>query len=294
MKIAVSGITGFVGTHLKAFLEGMGNKVIGLSRGDFASDSTEALEEKLKGCNAVINLAGSPISGRWTHRKKDAILNSRIRTTRLLVTAVNRMAYPPDLFISASAIGIYPQEGCHMEDSEMVAEGFLAEVCMRWEAEAKKINPDIRLAILRFGLILGADGGIFPRIIKPTRFGVSMRFGNGMQPFSWIHIDDLLEIIALILYDPKLSGIFNCVAPDTLTWEDLMSEIDMHYETFGRLHIPEWLLKLFFLEGYTVLTHGQQVLPGRLMKEKFPYRYPELKNAVADLALKYDKKKNRQ
>lgn len=288
MRIAVTGLSGFVGGHLKRYLEGLGNTVIGLSRQDFADETLASVAAKLKGCDAVINLAGAPINGRWNRRRKEAILNSRVQTTRKLVHAIHLLEHRPEVLISTSAIGFYPSEGHHTEDSAPARESFLSHVCQKWEAEARKADSDVRLVILRFGLILGADGGMLPRVMKPSKMGISVIFGNGHQSFSWIHVDDLMAVFGLMLYDKKLSGVFNCVAPDTLTWLDLMSEIDMHYEPFGKVHVPEWLLRLFLLDGATLLTQGQQVTSERLEQAKFPYRYPELKDAIADLVKKFN------
>lgn len=290
MKIAVTGLTGFIGSHLKIFLMEMGHQVIGISRKDFSEEGMGILTDKLTGCNAVINLAGAPINGRWNRRRKEAILTSRVETTRKLTEAINRLPHLPELFISTSAIGYYPSAGVSDEKTEPARERFLSHVCQEWEAEARKVNPAVRLVILRFGLILGAQGGVLPKIMAPSKRGVSVIFGTGHQPFSWIHIDDLMEVFKLMLYDKQLSGVFNCVAPDTLTWLDLMSELDMHFEPFWRVHVPEWLLRLFLLDGASLLTEGQQVVPQRLQERNFTYQYPELKDAITDLVEKFNGK----
>lgn len=289
MKIAVTGLTGFVGSHLKVFLESLGNEVIGLGRKDFSEERKISLLAKLKGCDAVINLAGAPIQGRWNRRRKEVILTSRVETTRKLVDAVNQLPHLPEVFISTSAIGYYPSDGLHTEDSAPARESFLSHVCQKWEAEARKVNPQVRLVILRFGLILGADGGVLPKIMKPSKRGVSIVFGDGYQPFSWIHVEDLMRIMELMLYDKKLSGVFNCVAPDTLTWLDLMSEVNLHYEPFMQIKIPEWVLRIFWLEGADMLVKGQQVVPMRLQQQNFIFLYPQLKDAVLDLVNKFNK-----
>lgn len=290
MKIAVTGLTGFIGSHLKIFLTEMGHQVIGISRKDFSEEGMSGLTDKLRGCNAVINLAGAPINGRWNRRRKEAILTSRVETTRKLTEAINRLPHLPEVFISTSAIGFYPSSGICDENTGAAQNSFLSQVCQQWEAAARKVNPAVRLVILRFGLILGAAGGVLPKIMTPSKWGISVIFGTGHQPFSWIHIDDLMQVFKRMLYDKQLSGVFNCVAPDTLTWLDLMSEVDMHFEPFWRVHMPEWLLRLFLLEGASLLTGGQQVIPLRLQEHNFTYQYPELKDAITDLAKKFNGK----
>lgn len=270
----------------------MGHQVVGISRKDFAGTDSQVLLDRLRGCNAVINLAGAPINGRWNRKRKQAILSSRIETTRKLVEAINLMAHLPDVFISTSAIGYYSPTGVNDENSDPAQDNFLSNVCQQWETQARNVNPAVRLVILRFGLILGADGGMLPKVLKPSKMGVSVTFGSGYQPFSWIHIDDLMAVFLLMLYDKKLSGVFNCVAPDQLSWRDLMSEIELHFEPFIRIRIPEWILRWGLLEGASLLTQGQKVVPSRLQEQSFPYRYPRLRDAVTDLVEKYQKKRS--
>lgn len=288
MKIAVTGLTGFVGSHLKLFLKSIGeNEVIGLGRKDFSEEGKAGLLQKLQGCDVVINLAGTPIQGRWTAKQKETILNSRIETTRKLVAAINALPKLPELFISTSAIGYYSNVGLHTEESQAAREGFLSHVCQEWENEAHKVDPRVRLVILRFGLILGADGGVWPKVVKPLKqMKVSVVFGSGEQPFSWIHIDDLMRIIELMINDKQLSGVFNCVAPDLLTWLDFMAELKRVYNPFMQVKLPEWLLRIIWLDGADMLVKGQQVLPMRLQQQKFEFQYPHLKDAVTDLVTK--------
>lgn len=283
MRIAVSGLTGFVGSHLKLFLEAQGNEVVSLTRADFAQASLSRLVEKMKGCDAVINLAGAPISVRWNRKNKLVIFKSRIDTTRSLVGILNKMKPFPKVFISTSAIGFYSSIGIHSEADGADENGFLAKVCQEWEAEAQKVRSEIRLVILRFGMIMGNDGGLLPRMVAPMQKGVSVIFGSGKQAFSWIHIDDLMNVFDLALHDPQMSGVFNCVAPEPTDMRTFLAEIDRFYHPFFHVKVPAWLLRLVLSEGSSLLTSGQAVIPGRLSEKGFLYQYPTPDRALNHL-----------
>lgn len=151
MKIAISGSSGFIGRHLTAFFSAKGETVVPLSRSLLRPGAEAGLREVLIGCDVIINLAGSTISQRWTEAAKRKIVDSRVDTTHQLVSVINEMDVKPSLFISASAVGIYPDKGLYTESNASEGEGFLSEVCVRWEDEAQKLSPDVRLVITRLG-----------------------------------------------------------------------------------------------------------------------------------------------
>ena len=153
MKIAITGASGFIGKKLCDFFQRDNHTPVALSRSILASP--EGLISTLEGTDIVINLAGASISKRWTSKYKQEIMDSRVLTTRRLVTALNQMATPPSLCISVSAVGIYPDSGVHGESSPMRGTGFLTHVCESWEQEARMLNSGIRLVIARFGVVLG-------------------------------------------------------------------------------------------------------------------------------------------
>ncbi len=280
MKIAISGSSGFVGTHLKNFLQERGDTVIPLTRSDFDAELPDSLQRKLAGCDAVINLAGSPINVRWTKQNKELILNSRVEVTRKLVEAINRMEQKPAVFISTSAVGYYPSNGVQTEQSESDPNAFLAFVTRRWEAQAAEVSPDVRLVILRFAVVLGKEGGMLPVLLKSFSKRVGVMFGNGKQTFAWIHIDDLMQIFALMLRDRSLSGVFNCVAPGVTDFEALTAEIGFYYKPFIRIQLPPFILKLVFLEGASFILQGQHAVPQRLSALGFRFKYPTLSEAM--------------
>ena len=217
MNVAITGSSGFIGSHLSSRLAVFGHQVTPLWRYLFTQDSVDCLAEALAGCRAVINLAGAPIDRRWTDAYKQELVESRIMTTRKLVEAVNRLHEPPEVMISTSAVGYYsPAGGCHGEQDDPAADSFLAELCVAWEKEAELVNDSVRLVRTRFGVVLSPDGGALPRMVRPARFGITAAVGNPDHPFSWV----ALEVLRLLMGEAS-QVITNgqCAIPETLMRE---------------------------------------------------------------------------
>lgn len=280
MKIAISGNSGFIGRHLTDFFSGRGDIVVPLKHSMFRLRTNEKLKETLSGCDVVINLAGTTINQRWTGRAKRKIKNSRVYTTRRLVSIINEMPVKPQLFISASAVGIYPDEGIYSETSTSEGTGFLADVCIHWEEEAQKLSRDVRLVIARFGVVLSKNGGALPKMLLPFRFFVGGKIASGKQGFSWIHIDDVLYALQFIIDHDELSGVINLVAPQPLTNQAFAKA------TAEVMHRPAWLTipgKIFhylYGEGEELLTKGQQAYPARLLSAGYVFRYSDIRLAL--------------
>ena len=204
MKIALTGASGFVGTALQKRFEHA--VIIG------RSDDEETILKKLQDVDVVINLAGAPIIKRWTDPYKKVLCESRIDTTRRLVNAINKSGV--SYFVSTSAIGIYPDDVVCDESCETFNDDFLGQLSKAWEEEALKCQKPT--AILRFGVVLGQDGGALAQMLTPFKLGVGGMIGNGKMITSWIHMDDLVGIYDLIIAK-KLSGVFNAVSPNPVT-----------------------------------------------------------------------------
>lgn len=280
MRIAISGSSGFIGRHLTEFFSVGGNVVVPLEHSMFRSTSNEKLKEALEGCDVVINLAGKTINQRWTDKAKRKIMNSRIYTTRRLVSLINEMPVKPRLFISASAVGIYPDEGIYSESTTSEGTGFLADVCSHWEDEAQKLSRDVRLVITRFGVVLSKDGGALPKMLLPFRFFMGGKIASGKQGFSWIHIDDVMHAFQFIIDHEEMSGIVNMVAPQPLTNQSFTKAVA------EVLHRPSWLTipaKIFYYlygEGEDLLVKGQQAFPARLLSAGYVFRYSDVRVAL--------------
>lgn len=286
LKIAICGATGLIGRSLSRQIIEEGGTVIPITRKDLF-EGVHFLTERLLDVDVVVNLAGSPIMGRWTTRKKQSILSSRIQTTRLLVLAVKRMENPPKIFISASAVGIYDQVEVHDEFSLNYAKDFLSDVCRFWEKETFKLNDTkVRPIIFRLGVVLSPNGGALQQMLLPFRFGLGAILGSGKQFFPWVHVDDVVKAIMWSLNHPRSKGIYNLVAPQIVRNYTFTITLGSILKRPVFLRIPEWFLKIIFGEGAQVLTKGQQVIPHRLLAARFEFSFPRLKAALIDTVKK--------
>ena len=281
MKIAITGASGFIGKKLCDFFLRDNHTPVALSRSMLASP--EGLISTLEGTDIVINLAGASISKRWTSKYKQEIMDSRVLTTRRLVTALNQMAAPPSLCISVSAVGIYPDSGVHGESSPMRGTGFLTHVCESWEQEARMLKPEIRLVITRFGVVLGKEGGAAPLMLVPFRFFAGSIICNGRQGLPWIHIDDLVNAMQWLIDHKQVTGVVNFVSPQLTNNEQFSKTAAkvMHRPCWFR--IPTFVFQIILGEGHTMVTSGQQVVPDVLIHGGFKFRYPKLEDAIRSI-----------
>lgn len=299
MRIFITGATGFIGTHLCRRLEAEGHTVVAwvrsverarssLGAGPELVDSSgggAALAAAVDGSDAIVNLAGEPVLGRWSEERKRRMITSRVDLTRDLVAAIEAASVRPKVFISGSAVGYYGARGDErLTEASEPGEGFLAELCLRWEAAAKPAEGlGVRLAILRTGIVLGSDGGALEAMVKPARFGLGGALGSGDQYTPWIHIDDHVELMVTILGDERYSGVFNGTAPAPVSNAELTREIG---EVLGRptfLRVPSFALKVALGEASSALLTGQRALPEQALKLGFPFRYEQVRDALADL-----------
>ena len=270
MKVALTGANGFVGSYL---MKKFTNNIV-IQR----NDSIEEILLKLEGVDAVFNLAGAPIIKRWNKRYKKVLLSSRIETTKKLVSAINQSNVKH--FISTSAIGAYPNENAYDESFSTYADDFLGQLTQEWEFEANKCSKPT--AIIRFGVILGKDGGALAQMLTPFKLGLGGIIGDGKMMTSWIDIDDLVNIYSYVL-EKSLSGIFNAISPNPIsnyTFTKALGE-QLHRPTV--LPVPEFALKLLFGEGASVLTDSKEVYPKRLLESGFKFKYKDIESSLAHL-----------
>ncbi len=283
MKIAISGSSGFIGKYLNQEFIRQGHEVINLNRTLYTSENLDQLSQTLAGCDVVVNLAGATINHRWSKKYKQLIYDSRILTTRALVAAINNLENKPQLLISTSAVGAYPDEAFCDEKETNYGSGFLATVCRDWEAEAQRVSPEVRLVITRFGVVLAADGGAFPQMIRPYKWGLGGKIGSGQQGFSWVYIDDLVNALLFIIETKEAVGVINITAPETTTNQDFTQTLARMMNKPVFLTIPLWALRLLLGERSTLLTVGQQIYPGKLFKLGFSFHYQILEAALRRL-----------
>mgnify|MGYP001805914171 CR=1 FL=1 len=280
--IAITGATGFIGSMLMSSLKQQGYKVLPLGRNELAG-SIDQMREKLDGCWAVINLAGAPIIQRWSTKNKEAMVKSRIQTTKKLVEAINLCVAPPKVFISASAVGIYTDNQVQTESHCKLSTGFAAQLCQDWEAESNKARTETRVVNPRIGIVLGTAAGALPKMLPAFRLGIGGTIGDGKQFFPWIHIDDLLTAFLYLLKTPSLAGPVNMVAPERITNKQFTQQLAKTLNRPAFIPIPAFALKLLYGEGASTLTQGQEVIPEKLLLAGFKFRYASIDRALTDL-----------
>jgi uncharacterized protein (TIGR01777 family) len=275
MKIAISGANGFVGKHLQELFSDA--EIISITREKLSLPDSE-FRDFLEGSDAVFNLAGAPIIKRWSEDYKKTLYSSRIETTKKITSAINSMEVKPKLLISTSAVGIYANSQVCSEDEFKYADDFLSKLCQDWESEALKAQT--RVAIFRFGIVLGRDGGALKQMLTPFKLGLGGNIGSGEQGFSFIHIDDLVNAYKFILESESLEGVFNLGADEPTTNAGLTKALSKALHRPAFLPVPEFVLNMIFGEGARVLTDGQQMVPKRLLEAGFEFKYKNIAEVI--------------
>ncbi|TAJ15781.1 TIGR01777 family protein [Marinilabiliaceae bacterium JC017] len=284
--MAISGVSGFIGSELAHFLEAKGFEIVPITRKLFDLPA-KMLAFHLNGIEGLYHLAGAPVLKRWTKAWKKEIRESRILTTRKLVDAISLMPVKPKFVFSASAVGIYDPYEVHDEFSTCFANDFLGSVCLDWEKEILKLQgQDLRLVIGRFGLVFDKKRGIYARLIKPFKVGLGGYVGMGHQAFPFIHIKDLLNALWFVLDKDKINGVYNFVAPQMISNVEFTKMLAEKMNRPSFMKVPEWLIRLVFGEGAEILVKGQKVLPARLLKQGFDFRFPVMSDVLDDLLKK--------
>ena len=304
MKVAITGATGFVGNRLVKRLQADGHKILVLTRDRdralkvFPNSSFPEVEclpytplqsgdwqNAISGCDGVVNLAGEPISERWTAERKRGILESRQLGTAKIVEAIARAEVKPTVLVSGSAIGYYGTSETEKfdESSNPDPQNFLSQVCQAWEAAAQPVTQSgTRLVILRIGIVLGM-GGAIARMITPFRLYAGGPIGSGKQWFSWIHIDDLVGLIIKSLTDNQMQGTYNATAPNPVRMNDLCNALGKAMDRPSWLPVPDFAIQALLGDGAQVVLEGQQVLPKRTQTTAFTYQYPEVEPALKSI-----------
>ncbi|PIF00290.1 MAG: TIGR01777 family protein [Maribacter sp.] len=297
MGLLVTGATGLIGRAIAEignkkgisinYLTTSRDKIISRenSQGFYWDPSRNEIDsECFDGVTAIINLAGSGISKRWTADYKNGILNSRINSLRTLNDALGRIDTKGiTSFVSASAIGVYPSSLDHLytEGDQAVDNSFLGEVVRKWEKEIDTFSHfGFSVAKVRIGLVLSKDGGALPKIAKPIRSYVGTVFGNGKQWQSWVHISDLAKLF-LFVVENRLEGVYNGVAPNPITHKKMVHELAKIFKKPLLLpHIPHVIMKLILGEMSYLLYASQRVSSKKIEEEGFVFDYPNIGNAL--------------
>ncbi|MBV8982486.1 MAG: TIGR01777 family oxidoreductase [Acidimicrobiia bacterium] len=292
MKVVVTGSSGLIGTALVAALRARSDDVTTLVRRQPGTGEARWDPEggqidtgALEGQDAVVHLAGVGIGDhRWTDEHKRAVLDSRVKGTTLLSTTLAGLTDKPKVMASASAMGYYGLRGDEVltEDSQS-GTGFLAEVCVQWEAVTKAAeDAGVRVAHLRTGLVLSPDGGALKQALLPFKLGLGGRIGNGRQWWSWITIDDEVGAILYALDNDGVRGPLNLTAPNPVTNEQFTRTLNRVLRRPTLLPTPTFALKAMFGSEAVdeMFLGGQRVAPAKLQTNGYQFRHPELEGAL--------------
>jgi uncharacterized protein len=302
-RILITGGTGFIGKPLAQLLIDQGHQVTLLTRNmEHAAslfhgqvtllDSLDLIKDH-DFFDVIINLAGEPISQRWSAKSKAKIVDSRIKITADLVTLIARLTRRPKVFISGSAIGIYGTDGNISFAEETPASGdligaFPKEVCEKWEAVAKQVeNFAVRTCLLRTGVVLETDGGALAKMLFPFEFGLGGPMGTGKQWFSWIHRADLIRLIVHLINTKNIQGAINATAPEPVTNKVFSKALGKAMKRPTIIPLPAFQVKLLFGSmGETLLLSGQKVLPQKAMASGFIFNFPTIETALQQIFMK--------
>lgn len=297
--IGITGGTGFIGRHLARSLTAAGNKVLIFTRNPagytpqkdvyycyWDPERKRADIECFKQVNAMVHLAGEGIADkRWTEKRKAAILDSRLTSTAFLVDQLRRYSKHCKSLVCASAIGYYgpDKNQTPFTEADGPAGDFLGSTCVQWENASIPAAQFLMRTILRFGIILGKDGGAFPEFAKPQSFGVVPILGSGKQITSWIHIDDLVGMIQFALTN-QLHDVYNAVAPRPTTHKELMQAIAKAKRGIKiPVPVPEAALKIILGEMSIEVLKSCTVSSDKIIQAGFSFKYTAIEQAVQDL-----------
>ena len=299
MTVLITGATGLVGQELVSLLLQNGFTVHYLStsksklvsqnnyKGFYWNPKTSEIDlNALTDVEVIVHLAGASVAKKWTPSYKQEIIESRVLSTRLLYKTLQKNLHQVKQIVSASAIGIYPNDLNYIyhETDNKVDNSFLGNVVQQWEEEVNQFEKlHIKVAKIRIGIVLAKNGGALQEMAKPIKIGVGAAFGSGEQYQSWIHVQDLVGIFQFVIQN-QLSGVFNGVAPYPVTNAELTKAIA---KTLGKPlflpNIPQFVMKLILGEMHQILFSSQHVSCRKLLDLKYQFKFASLDKALNDL-----------
>lgn len=245
----------------------------------------EALQKLLQFQDAVVNLAGESIGkGRWTAVRKEELLNSRLEPTRAIVAAMKGMQHPPRVLVQASAVGIYPSGDAIMDEKGPAGTDYLAGLAQEWEAASQPVEEiGVRRVVIRSGVVLSKEGGVLSQLTLPFKLFVGGPIGSGKQYLPWIHIEDEVGAIRFLLHQEGAKGVYNLNAPEIVRNAEMGKMLAKVMKRPYWIPVPGFALKLLLGEMSTLVLDGQHVVPVRIVKEGYSFRYYHLEPALRDL-----------
>lgn len=297
MKFTVTGATGFIGKMLVNRLFEDRHYVTILSRKRNPNMPSQAAwaawnpiaeeppAEAITNADVVIHLAGEPVAQRWNAAVKQRIRDSRVLGTRNLVSGIQKAKFPPKMLISASAVGFYGDRGDEtLTETSPPGAGFLSEVCVEWEREARAAEAmNVRVVVVRIGIVLGREGGALEQMLLPFRAGVGGKIGSGRQWMPWVHIQDLVDLFLFCTATGDLTGPVNGVAATPVRNADFTDALASTLHRPAIVPVPAFALKLLMGELAESALHSQRVLPVAATAAGFKHRFPDVRSALADV-----------
>ncbi len=301
MKIVISRATGLIGSMLADRLWNQFHTLVLLSRRPPAETGVTkkewlawnpagsgAWEAAIDGADGVINLAGEPIAGRrWNESQKAILRSSRIDSTRALVKAMAQAKQRPKFFISASAVGYYGAHGDEtITEKSAPGDGFLARLCVDWEAEAKKAQElGVRVALLRTGIVLARGRGALAKMVPPFKMFLGGPLGTGEQWMPWIHIEDEIGLLIFLVEKAEASGALNGTAPNPVTMAEFSKSLGVDLNRPSWLCVPPSALALLTGEMADMLLTGQRAVPEAALRLGYNFKFPTIAQALQSLGL---------
>ena len=301
MRVIIAGGTGYVGRHLSAAVLSEGHAVTVLTRGvsrEAANARPEFLHWEpasadrgwvaaLDGADAVVNLAGANIGkGRWTRRRRERLRRSRLDATAALAAAIRDLPRDrrPRTLVSASGIDVYgDRDDEQVDETAEAGTGFLAGLCVDWEAEARRAEDSgVRTVLMRTGIVLSGDSPTLRLMALPFRIGVGGPLGSGRQWLAWIHVEDVVGLYRRALDDSGICGPVNAVAPGAVRQRDFAALIGRVLHRPARARVPSPILRIALGMQADLLVHGRHALPSVASARGYRFVYPDIEQALRE------------
>ncbi|MCO7612512.1 MULTISPECIES: TIGR01777 family oxidoreductase [Pseudomonas] len=297
MHILLTGGTGLIGRALCRYWQAQGHQLSVWTRhpekvAALCGPQVRAIrtlqELDQTPLDAVINLAGAPIADRpWTHKRKALLWSSRIALTETLLAWLESREHKPRVLVSGSAVGWYGDGGERelSEDSPPVNEDFASQLCIAWEETAQRAEAmGVRVALVRTGLVLSAEGGFLSRLLLPFKLGLGGPIGSGRQWMPWIHIDDQIALIDFLVHQDEARGPYNACAPKPVRNREFAKSLGRVLHRPALMPLPAFVLRLALGELSLLLLGGQRAVPARLLEAGFTFQFTDLSAALDDIA----------
>jgi uncharacterized protein (TIGR01777 family) len=288
MITLVTGSTGLIGSAVVEALREAGHEVYRLIRPPRQAGADEILwdpmegvidKSKLRGCDAVIHLAGESIAGRWTAAKRKRIYDSRVKSSRLLCEYIAEMDNRPRVFISSSGVGYYGDQGERLLTEESLkGEGFLCTVACDWEAACRRADEfGVRTVQMRLGVVLSKNGGALPKMLPAFKLNLGGPLGGGKQYMPWVSLDDVVSVIMFVVENSTIAGPVNVVSPQTVTNAEFSQTLARTLRRRCFFGVPKFVLKLMFGDmGRELLLFSTRAVPQKLLDAGFEFKHADL------------------